>query len=204
MLSRFEVYRSGSRQTTFNAVAAHAVGPEGVPIPGEVSFQAGHLCLSRADDAAAGVSLLWDAGCGTYQLETTRLLPREKPYNLNVELARQRLMKLIQKFEDWNLFDHPRGEHLNQALRSCQALLAQALGQLHNGAEASRLADQALLDGVKLSEEVTQFHAELLLARRRQTTGFVRHAFAAGWTWRCRTRSTARCSAPTSTMRCCP
>src|SRR4051794_3100827 len=90
---KFEIYREGSRLTTFSPVAAMAMGPESVPISGEVSFRDGLLVMNRGDDHAAGVSLLWDLGpLGSFQLETTRLLPREKPYILNVELARFRLM----------------------------------------------------------------------------------------------------------------
>src|SRR4051812_42696534 len=100
---KFEVYRDGARLTTFSPTAAMAMGPESVPISGEVSFRDGLLVLNRGDDHAAAVSLLWDLGpLGSFQLETTRLMPRERPYNLNVELARFRLMKVVQKLEDWN------------------------------------------------------------------------------------------------------
>ena len=51
---------------------------------------------------------------GTFHVETTRLQPREQPYNLNVELARFRLMKIMQKQEDWNLFDFPKTEKYQQ------------------------------------------------------------------------------------------
>ena len=88
---KFEAYRDGARLMNFAPVAAMAVGPESVPISGDVSFRDGLLVLDRGDDHAAGVSLLWDIGAlGSFQQETTRLPPREKPYNLNVELARFR------------------------------------------------------------------------------------------------------------------
>ncbi len=45
-----------------------------------------------------------------HQLETTRVPPRDKPYVLNVEPARFRLMKVMQKQEDWNLFDFLRAD----------------------------------------------------------------------------------------------
>src|SRR5438876_11636153 len=104
----FEIYREGQRVTSYSPVGAIPMGPESVPMSGEVIFKDGLLLVSRLEEHAAGVSLLWDMGpIGSYHMETTRLLPRDKPYNLNIELARARLMKIVQKQEDWNLFDFP-------------------------------------------------------------------------------------------------
>src|SRR5947209_19528435 len=128
---KFEVYRDGARRTTFTPTAAMAVGPESVPIVGPIAFRDDLLVLDRGDDHAAGISLLWDVGpLGAFQLETTRLPPREKPYILNVELARFRLMKIVQKLEDWNLFDFPRVERYTQRFREAQGLFSDALGKM--------------------------------------------------------------------------
>src|SRR5687767_10237438 len=173
---KFEIYREGSRLTSFAPAGASAMGPESVPIPGEVAFRDGYLIVDRTDDHAAGVSLLWDAGpVGAFHLETTRLQPREKPYNLNVELARFRLMRIVQKQEDWNLFDFPRAEKFGQMFREAQSLLAEALGKLHVPEEAANLADRSLELSIDLSEQLAIFHGDLLLNRRRQAGAFVKH-----------------------------
>jgi Glycosyl hydrolase family 10 len=176
MSVRFEIYREGTRVTAFTPVAAMAMGSESVPMPGEVVFKDGYLLLARTDDHAVGISLLWDAGpLGAYQLETTRVPPREKPYVLNVELARFRLMKIVQKQEDWNLFDFPKADKFNQRFKEAQNLFADALGRLEEPAEASKLADQALAISLELSEQLAGFHGELLINRRRASNSFVRH-----------------------------
>jgi hypothetical protein len=175
---KFEIYRDGARLSAFTPVGATAMGPESVPIPGEVSFRDGLLVVGRSDEHAAGVSLLWDCGpLGMYQLETTRVPPRETAYNLNVELARFRLMKIVQKQEDWNLFDFPRADKFTQRFKDAQMLFAEALGKLHEPAEAARVADQALAIGLELSEQLAAFHSELLINRRRASNSFVRHIF---------------------------
>ena len=134
--------------------------------------------MQRNDQHAAGVCLLWDVGpVGCFLLETTRLQPREKPYNLNVELARFRLMKIVQKLEDWNLFDFPKVERYTQKFREAQSLFADALGKLEEPSAASRLADSALAMAVDLSEQLAMFHSELLINRRRQANSFGRHIF---------------------------
>src|SRR5438445_191493 len=94
---KFEVYRDGVRQMAFMPVMATPMGPESVPQSGNLAFKDGLLVLDRGDDHAGGVSLLWDVGpLGAFVLETTRVKPRAQPYNLNVELARFRLMRIVQ------------------------------------------------------------------------------------------------------------
>ncbi|HET6248978.1 MAG TPA: endo-1,4-beta-xylanase [Tepidisphaeraceae bacterium] len=178
MAITFEIYRDGSRLTAFEPMAATAVGPESVPYPGDVTFRDGYLTVDRKDDHAVGVSLMWDCGpLGSFQLETTRLPPSLKPYNLNVELARFRLMKIMQKQEDWNLFDFPKADRFSARFGEAQNLFADALGKLDEPAEAAKLADRALAVGLDLSEQLANFHAELLIGRRRQSGGFVKHIF---------------------------
>ena len=175
---KFEIYRQGARVSAFEPVAAAAIGPESVPISGDVFFKDGVLVVNRKDDHPVGVSLLWDCGpAGTYHVETTRLQPREQPYNLNVELARFRLMKIMQKQEDWNLFDFPKTEKYQQRFHEATMLFAEALGKLDEPAAAAALADRALELSVDLSEQLSLFHSELLLNRRRSGTTFVRHIF---------------------------
>lgn len=172
----FEIFRQGKRLETFTPLAAMAIGPESVPITGDVSFRDGLLRVNRDDDAAVGVALLWDLGpLGEFHLETTRLAPREKPYNLNVELARFRLMKIVQKQEDWNLFDFPKAEKFTQTFRDAQMLFADALGKLDTPEEAATLADAALAMALDLSEQLALFHGDLLLNRRRQGSQFAKH-----------------------------
>ena len=177
---RFEVYRNGVRLMKFSPVAAMPMGPESVPISGDIHFRDGLLILDRGEDHASGLSLLWDIGpLGAFELETTRLPPREMPYILNVELARARLMKIVQKLEDWNLFDFPRVEKYTSRFREAQALFAEALGKLHDGPAASMLGDQTLAMAVDLSEQLAVFHADLLINRRRSANTFVKHIFGA-------------------------
>jgi hypothetical protein len=178
MSIKFEIYRDGIRQMHFTPVGPMAMAPESVAVPADISFKDGLLIMNRADEQPMGISLLWDAGAiGCYHLETTRLQPRQRPYNLNVELARFRLMKIIQKQEDWNLFDYPRADRFTSRLKEGQALLADALGKLDQPSEASKLADQSLNIGIDLSEQLAAFHSDLFINRRKASNTFVRHIF---------------------------
>ncbi len=172
---KFEIYRDGSRVMNFTPMGAIAIGPESVPIAGEVTFRDGYLVVEKTDEHATAVGLMWDCGpAGTYHIETTRLPPREKAYNLNVELARFRLMRIVQKQEDWNLFDFPKAERFTTAFHEAQRCLG-VLGKLHEPEEAAKLADQSLTLATDLSEQLAMFHADLLLNRRRASGSFVKH-----------------------------
>jgi len=184
MTLKFEIYKNGERLRGFTPIDALAVGPESVPWTGQVSFKDDLLHVSRPEDHATAVSLLWDIGQrGAYQMETTRLPPRAKPYILNVELARFRLMKIVQKQEDWNLFDFPKTEKLQSTFREAQGLFAQALAHLDKPETAAKLADRSMDVSFDLSEDLAKFHAELLLNRRRTTNSLPRHLFGAVVDW---------------------
>ncbi|MGA2583002.1 MAG: endo-1,4-beta-xylanase [Tepidisphaeraceae bacterium] len=147
-------------------------------MPAEISFRDGLLSINRSEEHAMGLALLWEVpGIGTFHLETTRLQHRDRPYNLNVELARARLMKIVQKQEDWNLFDFPKAEKYVLRFREAQAMFADALGKLDEPIEAAKLADQSLIISVDLSEQLAAFHSDLLINRRKSTNGFVKHIF---------------------------
>ena len=166
---KFDIFRGLEQVTGFSPAGAAPMGAESVPVPGEVSVKGGQLVVSRGEEHATGLSLLWDTGeAGEFVLETTRLRPRSQPYILNVELARGRLMKLLQKVEDWNLFDYPRAEELATRIRKAQATLAEAFALLHDPPRAALAADETLEQTIKLSIEVAQFHAEVLTQRRKQ------------------------------------
>ncbi|HWP40044.1 MAG TPA: endo-1,4-beta-xylanase, partial [Tepidisphaeraceae bacterium] len=62
-----------------------------------------------------------------------------------------------------------------QRFREAQALFADALGKLHEPAEAAKLADESLAMAVDLSDQLALFHADLLLARRRATNTLPKH-----------------------------
>jgi hypothetical protein len=168
----FEAYRDGAPAKTVDLAAAHLLGAESVPMRSEISAKAGRITCQKRAEGAAALALMWEAGsAGRLLLATTRLPEREQPYNLNVELARARLMLLIQKREDWGLFDYPDGAALSEELDKIRKLFVQALAVLGEGGEAAQLADECLTQAVELSEQTALFHASIFLKRRRSRGG---------------------------------
>ena len=140
----------------------------------KIEFQGGIIdCQKRSQDSA-GLSLLWPVeGNGRLLLHTTRLPEREQPYNLNLELARARLMQITLKREDWALFD--QSDELDAMAQEVQDLFIQALQHIADSPKASILADEALRKGIEFSEKLASKHAEQFLTARFRNKAFNRH-----------------------------
>jgi hypothetical protein len=173
MLS-FAVYSDGNPVDKVNLDGAYVVGTDDVPLRAEISFKDGVIeCYKRAA-GPAGLALLWDVpGVGRIMLETVRVLERENPYILQVELARARLMRIGHKVEDWGLLDYAGVEDLATEVQRGRDLLIKAL-QADTPAAAAALGEEALGAAVNASEQLAHHHAEAFLDRRKQTGGFGR------------------------------
>ncbi len=157
------------------APSCHLVGPDGVPTRGTVRVEPQRIvCESRQDEAIA-LSLLWPVPqFGVIQLETTRLPARSRPYLLNLELARHRLMRISVKREEWGLFDYPGMEAVDQQIAAAREHFIEALQAADAPADAAPRADVALREAMYASEQMARFHADAFLNRRRSNQGFAR------------------------------
>jgi hypothetical protein len=186
MSLRFEIYKQGQRMENFAPHSAMCIAPESVPVPGEIFFRDGMLRTGPVEQAT-GASALWDCGeAGEFQMETTRLPPRAKPLVFNVELARFRLMKIMQKIEDWGIMDQPAAQPFLQKIRQLQERFADALVALPDGSAASVIADEVIAESIKLGDDVALYNADQVLARRKSQNLFARFVFGcrADWTLR--------------------
>ncbi len=156
------------------------VGSDGVPLRAEISLADGEIrCVKRAP-GPAGLSLLWPVeGFGRLMMETARLVEREAPYNLHVELARGRLMRISQKREDWGLYDYAEGAEFYRRIDEAKAKLVEAITAADD-VSAAASADAALKSAVAVGEELSLFHADIFLKRRRSGGQFVKRPFGVG------------------------
>ncbi len=132
MLS-FLVFEGDTPQAERTLRHAHLLGPESVPIPGEIKFENGliHCTKPSAEAGALGIQVELNTATieelnltavadpasgipddnavtpalGRLTLATCLLPERDRPYLLSLELARHRLMLFLNKLEDWQLFD---------------------------------------------------------------------------------------------------
>lgn len=165
----FDVYRNGDLAKNIDLGGAYVFSQDGIPVHADLVADKGRItCVKRAG-GACGLTLLWEAGKpGKMLLPTTRLPDRKAPYNLNVELARARIMHLIQKREDWGLFDYDKARSLNSEFDRVRRQFVSSLN-CDEPAEAAKLADETLAKAIVLGEKITLFHSNIFLRRRRQS-----------------------------------
>lgn len=173
MLS-FAVFNNGELAQRVNLNGAYVVGTDDVPLRAELSFKKGIISCKKHAAGPAGLVLLWEVpGAGTLLLETIRLPEREKPYTLQVEMARARLTRLNYKLEDWGLLDLSGIETGFELLEQAREALVRAL-QADDPATAASLGEESLALAIRSSEEITHFHADAMLTRRKQVGAFGR------------------------------
>ena len=164
---QFEVYHDGKLVNDMDLSGAYVFGQDAIPIRADISVSNGLVTCSKRTAGPAGLSVLWDVGkAGVFMLPTVRLLERKAPYNLMVELARAQLFKIIQKREDWGLFDFADADEMNASFDEIRGKFVGAL-YASDPSEAARIGEQSLSDAITLGEKMALFHADIFLKRRK-------------------------------------
>ena len=164
---RFKVYENGSPARSLNLEGAHLLGGDRIPIRSEMKFSGGELTCEPRTRGAAALAIMWPVrGIGHVLLETPRLLERQEPYNLLVELARGQLMRIAQKREDWGMYDLPEGQPLYDEAEKARDQLVAAITSADDVA-ASRHADGALAMSLAIGEKLGLFGAEFARNQKR-------------------------------------
>ena len=164
---QFEAYCNGKAASEVDLDGAYVFGQDDIPIRADLAASGNMITCSKRVPGASGLALMWKAEpAGQYLLQTTRLPDRDRPYHLNIELARAQLMRLIQKREDWGLFDYAEAKPLNVELEAVCRQFIEAL-KLGDPAQAAIVADQALAASLTLGEKLALFHADAFISRRK-------------------------------------
>jgi hypothetical protein len=175
---KFLVFKDGSPVEKLDVTSAHMLGPDDVPIKSQVSYTERLLVCQKTTEEAAALAIMWEVpGVGKYLLQTTRLPSRDKPYILNVELARWRLMRILSKLEDWGLFEYPKTEAIMETIDASRKLFVGALQESQMPAKAADLADKSLQKSMEAGEALAKFHSSHLLGMKLQSGGLNRKLF---------------------------
>jgi len=171
---KFQVFKNGKTVDKFTLCGTYMFGTDGIGIRrAKFTFKNSLLECKKPNLETAGLALLWPIdGFGKTLLPTTCLPERKRPYNLNVEIARAKLMQIINKREDWAFFDQLEG--LEDISKQAQGLLIQAIQNIKDPPQASRLADESLKKAIVFSEDLAIKQAESLFNARSKAHGFGR------------------------------
>jgi GH35 family endo-1,4-beta-xylanase len=162
----FAVYDEHGPASDWPLINAHLVGPDDLPVRGDVAFEDGVINCRKRGSQAVGLCLQYHAGSmGTLMLQTCLLPDRQEPYLLSVELARHRIKMFIAKSEEWQMFDlsaeHPAMRLWEQARRLSTDAWTSA-----DIRKADRAGRRSLIHAIDASERLSLAHAEILLHRR--------------------------------------
>jgi len=171
---KFQVFKNGKVVDKFTLCGAYIFGGDGIGIRrAQIGFKNGLIECKRPNLETAGLALLWPIdGFGKVLLPTTCLPERERPYNLNVEIARAKLMQIVNKREDWLFLNNIEG--LGDICKEGQDLFIRAIQNISDSPLASKLADESLKKAIVFSEKLAIKQAESLFETRSKSHGFGR------------------------------
>jgi hypothetical protein len=170
---KFSVYKDGKAVDNFDVTGAYLFGTDGIAVrKAEIEFADGCIRCSRNNLDTAGLVLLWPVeGFGKVLLPTTCLPKRERPYCLNVELARGKLMQIVNKCEDWAYFGK---DGLGQKFEEARELFIKAINNISDMPLAAKLADQTLKKALVFADHLAARQAESMFKNRIISRGFGR------------------------------
>lgn len=162
---------------------AYLIGPDSVPIAGEVVVEDGAIRCEKGTREAAAVALQIDLDIhrlrelgqqgpvldgielkplGVLTLQTCLLPDRDEPYVLSLELARHRIMLFLTKLEEWQAFDLPPDSIEMRLLDRAREVFTQALvlaGDKDSIDETMRLGFLSLWIAIEASERLAMRQA---------------------------------------------
>ena len=171
---KFQVFREGKVVNEFTLSGAYLFGTDGISIRrAKIAFTDGCIDCLRPNLETAGLALLWPIeGFGKVLLPTTCVPERDRPYILNVELARAKLMQITNRREDWSFFDSLEG--MEDISKQSQDLFIKAIQNIRDAQTASQLADASLRRAMVYSEKLAVRQGKSLFEKRRKNHGFGR------------------------------
>ncbi len=151
---------------------AYMIARRGWPVEARIQLDRGAnriLCsIEEAGGLATSAALALQVSLpeiGNLKLRTTLLPPRAEPYDLMLELARERMRQYLQKCEDWQMYSNSIAPEAWRKFEHARKQLASAVLAPDRGTEVA-LARNALSAAVQAGELLAASYADLLLHRR--------------------------------------
>jgi hypothetical protein len=171
---KFKVFNNGREVDKFDLYGAYLFGTDGIIIrQTKIVFKNGFVVCKKPNLESSGLALLWPIeGFGRVLLPTTCLPDRNEQYNLNVEIARAKLMQIVIKREEWSYFTDMEIGDLEETAREARELFVKAIQNISDDSLASKFADKSLRKSIVLSERLASRQAESLFEARGKNHGF--------------------------------
>lgn len=147
---------------------AYVAGPDEAPTHGRTLLSGDTIVVERVDDGSGCFSIPWPiAGRGDWLLATASLMEREKPYQLEVELARGLVFRLRDQLAAWETLGLKTREDVIQGVaKATQDFSRAAVSQGTDPKAAAAHARDAIDTAADAACRLSDLYAEQALALR--------------------------------------
>jgi hypothetical protein len=151
---------------------AYVAGLDSVPTESCKSWESdGLLRLERSVNESGCLHIPWDVeGHGEMQISTASLMERERPYHLQVELARGTLNRLRSKADVWRMAGLELTDELQSQIHKAVAVFTRAATSQHDVQAAAAAAEEAIALSLDAMVLLGQTYAGQVLRGRHEET----------------------------------
>jgi len=168
-IMRFDLGTSDLSQHFPRFEHAFITNYDGVAYPTRVRCEGQELQCIRQKSDSGKLNIPWPVeGLGTPILRTSSLIEREAPYNLPLELARGQLGELRDQTASWTHAGMLIPDDFLQVHRRAYKLFVQASFSQATPAEASKLANEAIVETCRAEDLLAQAYISQRMQVRRQ------------------------------------
>lgn len=149
----------------------YVAGNEDIPWQTRSRWEKETLVVERGADDSGYVYVPWMVdGHGQYLLGTSTLIERDRPYLLDVELARGLIQRLRSRLFIWEWLGMKTPPELTERLQEATRLFSRAATNQRDVPAAAESANKAIALALTVSEQLVQaFSEQTIGARQRQT-----------------------------------
>lgn len=148
---------------------AYVAGMDESPTFGRTLLSGDHVVVERAEDASGCFAIPWPTPThGDWMLSTATLAEREKPYFLEVELARGLVYRVRDQLAGWTMLGLSSPDTLLERVANASKAFSRAAVRQHDEpAVAGAFAREAIETAAEAACELADCYAEQALAIRR-------------------------------------
>ncbi|HVT27763.1 MAG TPA: hypothetical protein VHE81_07080, partial [Lacipirellulaceae bacterium] len=146
----------------------HMCGPDDVPWFGRAYFSGDQLIIERNETDSGRVFVPWRIGeSGSLLINTSTLMERDRPYILEVELARGMLNNLRNQIAQWEMMGLMVPASLRGKVLEATSDFSRAASSQDDVPAAADWAEHALVGTINAMREVTAEYIKQAIASRR-------------------------------------
>ena len=169
---RFRLYQR-NRIPADGLSRIYVAGSDDFPWSTRAVWSGDELIVERTIDDSGYVYVPWRVdGHGQHLLGSSTLMEREKPYLLEVELARGLIQRLRNRLFLWEWLGMQTPSELLAELRAATSTFSRAATQQVDLPTASKHANEAIAAAIGLSDKVVRAYSDQSLSARQAQTPF--------------------------------